>query len=738
MYSSKSGAKKQRMMFDDFVEHGHFTRSVVTRPKMDVFAGVDEDDVRLDFTAVSVDKIKEYTAKIIQKSNKVYDEIAALNKTHARLSFANVLQPEINLGMSNANMVCLCVNPLSFYTDEAVRNASTDSKKELDRYGIDVNMRKDLYDVFYRYYRYYYKNEKASLTEEECRYVEDTMRDYKKNGMHLSDTKREELKNLKSRISDLENDFMNNLNSDTTSLYFTREELKGMPESWFEDKKPNEKSQYEVTMQYPDIFPALDYIDNRELRKQLCTAFNSRVATTNMPIFNEVVALRHKKAVLLGFQSHAQLVIEDKMAKTPENVMEFLEDLSEKVTPLFDKDMEDLQKLAIQETGDEDFEIEAWDTRYFMRIHQEKVSNLNQEELKKFFPVDVVTQGLFNIYQRMLGLKFFEKKTENKWHESVKYFEVHDYNYKNGTLGEMVGAFYLDMHPRKGKYGHAAAYNFINGYQSDRSDVVKSSRLPIGTMCCNFPENGPISFEDVQTYFHEFGHIMHLLCSGRIQMPNMCGFNVEGDFVEAPSQMLENWVYEGDALKLMSKHVDTHQPIDDATIEKIRNSRIVMEGYSSKRQLVFGLFDMKIHTPPVSTQSNSDANKVFAQVYESTLGIDYPASFCVPASFSHLMSDDYSAGYYGYKWAEVISTDMYYSMFKGNPLNEHAGQHYRKTILDPGATKDAMDLVRDFLGRNPSNDNYQKFLGIDESQDQDDDEDYVVENTGSRKRVANC
>lgn len=730
MLNTRQEAKNSRIMFNGFTSHGYFTRSVITRPDLDVFEGVDSSDVKLDFTSVTPDKIKQFVEQIISKSNQVHDQIAQLLDGKSRLTYSNVIQPMVNLEIATANMRCLCTNPAKFFTDSDIRDASNKAENELSRFDINSKTREDLYLVFTKYYRYYYRSEKALLTQQQSWHVEIVMATYKDHGMHLPNNILEDVNKIKAKLSTLQTDFEKNVNDDATCFYLTREQLAGLQDSWFEGREMNAQSQYKMTMKSPDIIPALEYIKDRSLRKKLSIAFNARVAQINSAILNEVIVLRHQLATLLGHKSFAQWSTKSTMIGTPEKVIEFLADLDKQITPLYEKEIKEIRNLARKLTGDTNFVLQPWDIHYYYRIYTEKVSTVDMEEIKKYFPIDVVTQGLFKIYERLLGLRFFEEKTDNKWHGSVKYFEVYDYDHQHRKLGEPIGAFFLDMHPREGKYSHGAAFRFICGYQSKNPNALKPSRLPIGTIACNFPQNGCISFNDVSTFFHEFGHIMHLLCSGRVEMPSMSGYAVEGDFIETPSQMLENWVYEPEALRLMSKHIQTNQPIDDITIQKLQNYRNTGRWFSIKRQLMLASFDMKIHMMPITSKSKIDVNNIFAEVYESTLGIDYPDDFAFPASFTHLMDDYYAAGYYGYLFSLVNAMDMYYEVFKRNPLNPQAGKHYRKTILEPGSSKNASDLLEDFLGREPSNKHYLQSLGLEEEK-----EEYAQQGRDSRKRV---
>lgn len=711
MYSTAHKDKKPRLMFDGFVEHGHFTRSVTARPAIDVFAGVDSSDVRLDFKNITPEKIKTYVDKIITMSNDVYQKIAALNNTKTPLTFANVILPEINLDIAVANMRALCTKAASLYSDERVRQASINAGNTISDFDTEIEMRQDIYQVFHRYFQYYYPEEKNSLSEQEAWRVEVIAATYRANHMNMPEQKRNQVREIKKKISQCESDYMRNLNEDETCFYLTREQLRGMPDEWFEDKKMNSKFQYKLTMKSPDIGPALTFVDDRALRKKLSIAYHSRAAHNNDNLFNEAIRLRHQLATKLGYSSYAEMEAGGYMAGTKKNILGFLKDLNQKITPLFEKEMQEVREIAKIRSGDKNFKLEAWDLRYYLKIYKNQCAGLDASVIKNIFPVDIVTQGLMKIYERLLGLKFFEIKTDNKVHDSVRYFEAYDHDTDAGKLGEMVGAFYLDLYPRQGKYTHAQVYPLIYGYQSANPDLIKDRRLPICTLVCNFPESGGLSMDDVETFFHEFGHVMHYICSGRVELQSLHAFSVEPDFIETPSLMLENWTLVPEVLKLISRDTETNEPIDDETIQVLIKSKKALKGYEIRHNLMLSLFDLNIHMPPIFSQDKIDANAVFRDYYQSFLGIDYPDEFHYPASFEHLM-DGCEAGYFRYAWALLNATDMFYEKFKDDPLNPIAGRHYRKTILEPGSSKNSIDLLHDFLGRMPSNRHYLQSLGI--------------------------
>jgi thimet oligopeptidase len=345
--------------------------------------------------------------------------------------------------------------------------------------------------------------------------------------------------------------------------------------------------------------------------------------------------------------------------------------------------------------------LDQWDLRFYIREFTESECEINMEELRKYFPLDTVTKGLFEIYQTLLGLTFNEVDTKNKWHDEVSMYRVND-----KKTNELLGYFYLDLHPRDGKYGHAAAFDFRTGCQISPD----SRQHHIMTIACNFPKDGCIEFDDVETFFHEFGHVMHQICS-RPQISDFSGFGVEWDFVEAPSQFLEYFVYTKEGLSLMSKHNETGETVPQELIDKLNKKKNFMGGYFNKRQLLFGIVDLKYHTF-TNFDNPIDLQKIWYDTEKEVFGYETETKLYPFASFGHLMGG-YDSGYYGYLLSETYAANMFYKVFKyGSVLDENAGMRYRKKLLEPGSTKDALELLEDFLGEKPNPDYFLQEKGL--------------------------
>ncbi|CAO3623993.1 unnamed protein product [Cunninghamella echinulata] len=444
---------------------------------------------------------------------------------------------------------------------------------------------------------------------------------------------------------------------------------------------------------------------NENTRKVHLTAFESR-NRENIVLLEEAIKLRRQCAKILGYESHAAFVLEVKMAKEVNAVNKFLDDLKVKLHDAGLKELEVLKELKKKdkegrgETFDGSFH--PWDTSYYERILLESEYSLDQEEIKKYFSLENTIAKMLDIYERVLGLKFVKVPSEKAvvWHEDVELYECWD----EAEDKHFSGYMYLDLFPRDAKYPHAACFPLHPSYLNANGERAP----PIAAMVANFTKYTKtkpslLKHEEVVTLFHELGHVMHHLCS-RTKLARFHGTSVERDLVEAPSQMLENWCYDKQSLKLLSAHFETGEPIPDEMIDRIIKTKNVNAAIMNLRQLFFGIFDMNIHT---SEDENLDTTKVYNALRKEVSLVDAPEGSCGQASFGHLMGG-YDAGYYGYLWSKVFSSDMYFSKFENDTLSAETGYAYRKSILEKGSSFDGMTLLKDFLGREPSSEAFMR------------------------------
>lgn len=673
--------------------------------------------IPLDFKLLNVDFIDQLTKKIINLYAATYDYIASFQKNSESIHFEKVVQPLIDLEMVTSKAESLCTFPSRVHPDEKIRNASEQSEVALSTTKIDCAQRTDVFKVLQLYEKSSYLTEKDQLDHENKRYFTHLMREYKRNGLNIEDKHtKQKIIDLKKQIKDLCLKAEANIRGEKTQFFYTKAELTGLPESWFtKEREDKEKGKYKVTLQYPDYYPVLNYVKNREIRKEIYTAFNTRCLKENIPLLKEIFKLRQELAVSLGYKTHADFAAEVRMAKTPQKIRQFLDEMQQNFKPLFQERLKKLTTLAKEAEKDEKITLHNYDVNYYNRILKEKELNINIEEFDSYFSLDKVIDGIFKIYEKMLGLQFSEKTTDNKWHSDVKLFEVHNYDHKAQTKGEKIGEFYLDLHPRPGKYSHAAAFNLVAGAETAYLTELdaKPRQLPKASMVCNFPKNGGyLSFdEDVITFFHEFGHIMHYLCT-KTKLASSHAFATEIDFLEAPSQMLENWCYDHRVLKLLSAHPSTGKAIPEEMVNQLRKMKIANELIENIRQLVLSNFDYYVHSLSAEELEKLDIQKTFRSIQQEIRNpiISEPTE-CFASSFAHIVSE-YDVAYYGYMMSNTYAADMFVNKFKQDPLSPVTGAEYRKFILEPGAKYDGLDLLKNFLGRLPTVDAYVESYGM--------------------------
>lgn len=650
-------------------------------------------EIGFNFTDITINKLDEYR-KFIEVT--ILDTIESVVNCHEIRFFNNTVQPIINVETLTEPYTSIFNFVVNFYPDKELRDYANELQKEINKFNISVFLRKDLYNAFLEYRNSTYDTEKRFLTPEEIRYFEHSMRDFKRAGLHLPNDQYNRMKNIIQELSDLSQTYEKNINDENTWFSFSKEQLDGMPEYWFVDEKKLEGDSYKVTLKYPDLIPVLEYVKNEDVRKQMYVANNNRCHPENTNILTKAIELRYQQAALLGYKHYADYATEVKIIKTGQNAIDFQINMDNKFTNAYQHDMINLLLFAKTRSSIplKKDHFDSWDLSYYVREYTESVCDLNMEELRNYFPAPVVKAGLFNIYQTLLGLNFAMIPTNNKWHPDVELYCVTD-----KATDEILGYFYLDLFPREGKFSHAAAFDFMTGCDMSKINGC-GRRYHIMAMACNFAKDGCIDFDDVVTFFHEFGHIMHQICS-RPQLKSHAGFGIEYDFVEAPSQMLENWCYTKEALAIMSCHKDTKQPVSQEIIDKLIKKKTFLASYVYKRQIVFGTIDLALHTM-TEFAKDLDVNQLFNEIYEHITGITSAIKVHRLASFGHIMSNGYASGYFGYLLAETYAAHMFGKIFKNNVLNPDAGMQYRKRLLEPGSSRDAMELLVDFLGEQPS------------------------------------
>jgi len=653
-----------------------------------------------DFRKLTPDDLKTATDVLIKEAKAVYDQVGSVPKQD--ISFASVIQPLLDVERDSATRGVALQLPAMVATDKNIRDASNESEKQLDEFSVEMSMRKDVFDNIVAFSE---TAEASGLSSEMRRYLDKSIVSGRRNGLHLSEDKREEIKTIKKRVSELGIDFNKNLNEDTTHLFFQEDELAGIPEDLLKSFERDDTGKCKVTMKYPHFFPVTRKCTNPETRRKMETTYQSRCMKENTAILEELIQLRQQQADLLGYKNHATYIQELRMAKDPEAVAKFLSELAVKLQPLWQEESRVMLDMKKEEAEVHKFQfnerLEFWDFRYYMSLVEERMYAVDQQKLKEYFPMEVVTQGLMDIYQKILGLRFTKVEGGEVWHDDVEMFRVDDLE-----TGATIGYFYLDLYPRDGKYGHACMMQLQSGTIGADGQRQKS----VVVMITNFSKPTAekpslLDHKEVETYFHEFGHVMHGICS-KADTERFFGTNVERDFVEAPSQMLENWVWEEEPLRLMSRHYKDGTPLPKEMLDKLVASKRANAGGFNLRQIVLATFDQRLHT-----RAKADTAQLIAETYKEIVGIDTIPGTNFAATFGHLVG--YDAQYYGYMWSEVFSQDMFDTRFaKEGVMNSKTGMDYRNFILAPGGSLDGIDLLKNFLGREPTQDAFLKSKGL--------------------------
>ncbi|VVT58022.1 uncharacterized protein SAPINGB_P005998 [Magnusiomyces paraingens] len=660
---------------------------------------------------VTADHILSTVNKSIEQSKALLDDFATQDSPTWDSTLKRYLQ--FNAETDSATTPLLFFQNVSPHKD--LRDASTKADELLSAYEIDAAMRVDVYKTFSKVFP---QLEKLGLDAESLRAAKKIETRFKRDGLDLDDATREKITALRKRLSTLSIQFAKNMADEDGSLEFTAEELTGVPESVLEQLTKTEDNKYKMTFKYPDVFPVLKYAQNADVRKKVFTGFDNR-NLNNDDLLAEGVKIRSEIAPLLGYENHSAFVLDDRMAKTPANVLSFLGDLHSKLKPKAQQDVDVLLKYKAQDYKERDLDFDgklySWDLRFYANKLLETEYKIDAQQIANYFPLQSTVDEVLSLYEHVLRLKFYKVADSDKqvWHEDVHQFHVWDAS-EDGKPTEFLGWFYLDLHPRPNKYGHAANFNLSPGY----IDAKSGERVhPVTALVCNFSkptEKKPslLKHDEVVTLFHEMGHGIHNLVS-KTRYSRFHGTSVEWDFVEAPSQMLEYWPWNKAQLKQLSKHYESGEPLSDSLIDSLIRTKHVNDGINLTRQVFLASFDLAIHL--LKKDEPIDLVDKWYQL-RTEYCLDTTGDFKSHAfsAFGHLMGG-YDSGYYGYLWSEVFACDMYYTKFKADPLNSQAGYEYKTKVIGPGGSRDAMDSLKDFLGREPNNVAFMEELGVSEA-----------------------
>lgn len=585
----------------------------------------------------------------------------------------------------------------SVHPDSSLRNASLKANVTVSRYVTDLMMNESLYKAMQDYSK---TPEAVSLTGYKKKYLDEVLRKFERNGFALPADQRELLKDYQNKINETGTLFNSNIAAYDDFLMVGEDEVAALPDQYKTTYRTS-NGKYKINLSYPSYLPFMKKSTSDQARKELFIKYHNKAAETNAKVLQDMISYRHKMAKLLGYPTFAKYQIEERMAKTPETVWTFEKTMMEKVKEKARADYEELLEIKSKTTGKKETIVEPWEVSFYTNILMEEKYSVNEAELKEYFELNNVLDGLFKITQQLFELKYEEVKDASIWHPDVRKFKV----LKNN---QTIGYFYLDLHPRPNKYGHAACFDIVSGKQ-----YGEKYQKPVAALVCNFPKasgGSPalLSHREVETFFHEFGHVLHNLMT-TAPLVGMSGTNVARDFVEAPSQIFENWTWEYESLKLFAKHYKTGEVIPRTTFDKMVAAKNVGSGIAALRQVFFGYIDMTLHDK-YDPESNQSINEIVKNLQNEITLFPFIDGTHFECSFGHL--NGYGAGYYGYLWARVYSDDMFSKFKEQGIMNAEIGKKYRDIILAKGSTEDEFKLVIDFLGREPSQQPFLQNLGL--------------------------
>ena len=642
----------------------------------------------------------------IQEAKKEIDDI--VNNSDSP-TFQNTIEALDFSGEQLDRISSVFFNLNSAETNDVIQKIAQEVSPLLSEFSNDIALNEIL---FKRVKSVYDLKESLNLTTEQATLLDKKYKGFSRNGANLPEDKKLKLREIDKKLSQLKLKFGENVLAETNKfemLISDKNDLAGLPEGTLEAAKQlaesKNKEGWLFTLDYPSYIPFMTYADNRELRKKLAIASGKKAfhkdALDNQENVLNIAKLRFERAQLLGYKTHAHFVLEERMAKTPDKVESFLNELLEKAKPAALREFKELESFAKELDGID--HLEKWDGAFYAEKLKQKLFDLDDEKLKPYFKLENVINGVFKVSQKLYGLQFEEIHNIDKYHEDVLTYKVSNEN------GDLVSIFYADFFPRPGKRNGA----WMTSYkpQSIKNGVNDRPHISI---VCNFTKptkSKPslLTFNEVTTLFHEFGHALHGMLANTTY-PSLSGTSVFWDFVELPSQVLENWCYEKEALELFATHYETGEVIPMDLVKKIKDSATFHEGMQTLRQISFGLLDMSWHGKNPSKIKNVKTHEL--EAFENTKLYPDVAENCMSTSFSHIFQGGYSSGYYSYKWAEVLDADAFEYFKEAGIFNKEVATKFKDIVLSQGGTEDPMVLYKRFRGHEPQPEALLKRAGL--------------------------
>ncbi len=652
-----------------------------------------------NWSEIDADAIRSGVAATIDEAERHVDAIASV--PDGRRDFENTVLALDGI----SDLIGQASGQFGFLSqvaaEPALRSVAHEQEERLDLFASGLGFREEIDRALKAYAT---RAETQALPDDAARLLEFCLRDYRRNGFDLPAKERDAVQELHERLVRLGIQFRRNIDDYEDHITVSRGQLSGLPDSYIErlqSSEHNGATSYRVSLDYPELHPFLDSADDGELRREIFLKNHNKAAGDNIALLEEAIGVRDEIARRLGYPSWAAYVLELRMAKSPDSVMEFLTDLEARLGAKLAADLDLLKREQERRTGASG-DVKIWDWRYYTNRVLLEQHQVDPFEVAAYLPLDAVLEGMFDVYQRLVGVTFVPRDdaAADAWHPDARPFDIVD-----NAGGETLARFYMDLHPRPGKFGHAAAFTLRGG----RDLAGGGYQRPVSAIVANFTkptESSPslLRHTEVVTLFHEFGHILHQTLT-RARFTRFSGTRVERDFVEAPSQMLEHWCWERDVLAGFSRHWQTGSPLPGDLIDRLIAAKYVSSGIATLRQVYFARLDLAYHGPGAS----KDTDAIARELHPIT-GFAFPPDTHFQAGFGHLFG--YDAGYYGYLWSRVYGDDMF-TRFEGSAASpESVGREYRSAILERGGAQDGEQLVRSFLGRDPSPEAFLRDLGL--------------------------
>ena len=663
------------------------------------------------FSGIDVEDIEEALHHYIKQTR---DEIAAITEQSQPPTFENTIEALEFSGQGLERVAQLFFNLNSAETTLEIQELAQKISPELSKLNNDITLNKALFE---RVSGVYEKQDALNLDTEQRRLLEMHYLSFTRNGANLSEKDQKKIRSIYQELAQLSLTFGEHVLAEMNDFELfieAKERLNGLPDGVVRSarKKAQDKGKdgYLLTLDFPTYLPVMKYAEDRDIRKQMALAFSSRGfkdnENNNEAIVLRISKLRHQRAQLLGYEHHAEYVLERRMAHELSKVQKFLDELLDKAMPVAGEQLQEVAELALEKDGIQ--QLQKWDLHFYSEQLKKQRFSLDEQKVKAYFELNKVVHGMFGIANELYGLKFKENKKADRYHEEVIVYDVFDEG------DQFQALFYLDLHPRSGKRDGAWMTLYKNQYIKEG----KNER-PHVSIVCNFTrptddEPSLLTFTEVTTLFHEFGHALHAMLANTVY-PSLSGASVYWDFVELPSQLMENWCYEKAALHRFAQHYQTGEKLPDDELEKIRASANFLEGIQSIRQVSFAKLDLGWHA--IDPSDIDDVKQHEASIFKPIQLLPDVKENCMSTAFSHIFQGGYSSGYYSYKWAEVLDADAF-ALFKQKGIfNAEVAKSFKENILEKGGTEDPMELYKKFRGAEPKLDALLERAGLVDMED---------------------